>query len=197
LFIPILSAFIGWITNYIAVKMIFRPRLPRVVFGIKLWGLIPKRKTDLALKIGETVENELISHDDIHMAINSVDFQQELMASVMEPIDNFINKKLKDNPLLAMFASENIITQLKDTIKNELQKDILPGFLEKMFVHMEEKINFKEIVRKKVEDFDFERFEQIIYAIASKELRAIELLGAVLGFIIGLLQVGIFYLGKV
>ncbi len=63
--IPLISALIGWITNYLAVKMIFRPHIPIKILGITFHGILPKRKSALAHEIGETVERELISHDDI------------------------------------------------------------------------------------------------------------------------------------
>jgi uncharacterized membrane protein YheB (UPF0754 family) len=61
--------------------------------------------------------------------------------------------------------------------------------MESMFEKMEEKIDLKEIVRKKIEGFDLIKLEQIIYGIASRELKAIELWGGVLGFLVGIIQV--------
>ena len=49
LLLPIIGFVIGYLTNYIAVKMLFRPR--KSVFGIQ--GVIPKRKSVLARNIGE------------------------------------------------------------------------------------------------------------------------------------------------
>ena len=54
---------------------------------------------------------------------------------------------------------------------------------------IEGKLDFKEIVRKKIEEFDLSKLEQIIYKIASKELRSIEIFGGILGFCVGLVQV--------
>ena len=72
--LPVIAALIGWITNYIAVKMIFRPRHEIRFAGIRIMGLIPKRKHDLAIKIAETIEKELISHNDIRAILLSEDF---------------------------------------------------------------------------------------------------------------------------
>jgi uncharacterized membrane protein YheB (UPF0754 family) len=52
---PFVGALIGWLTNYLAIKMLFRPRQPRFIFGL-LCRVIPRRQRDLALKIGEVVE---------------------------------------------------------------------------------------------------------------------------------------------
>ena len=65
-----------------------------------------------------------------------------------------------------------------------------------MFEKVEGKLDFKEIVRKKIEEYDFIKLEQIIYKIASRELRYIEVFGGILGFIVGLAQVGIIIVGS-
>ncbi|MBN1984226.1 MAG: DUF445 family protein, partial [Chitinivibrionales bacterium] len=94
--------------------MIFRPRKPVSILGYKFWGLIPKRKSDLARKIGETIEKELISHEDIHAVVNTPSFHQEILNSVMAAIDSFIGQKLAANPFIAMFVSSSILEQLKE-----------------------------------------------------------------------------------
>ncbi len=81
-------------------------------------------------------------------------------------------------------------TSIKDMLKSEL-RGILPDMMENMFEKVEDRLNFKEIVKSKIEDFELDKLEQIIYNIASKELKSIEILGGVLGFIIGIAQVGI------
>jgi len=186
--IPLISALIGWVTNYLAVKMIFRPGEPFHFLGLKIQGLIPKRKSELARKIGETIEKELISHQDIHTVINSELFHEEILQSIVEAIEKFIEQKLGSNPLLSMMLSGEIAAQVKKMVKHELRA-MLPDFMEKMFEKVEERLDFKEIVRKKIEEFDFIRLEHIIYKIAARELRAIEIVGGILGFIIGLVQV--------
>ncbi len=61
------GALIGWTTNVIAIKLLFRPiepvRIP--LTKLTLQGLMPKRKKEIAKNIGETVENELISIEEI------------------------------------------------------------------------------------------------------------------------------------
>lgn len=188
--IPFISALIGWFTNYLAVKMIFRPKKQINILGIKIQGLIPKRKHDLAEKIGDTVEKELISHQDIHDAVNTEDFREEVLKSLMVAIDKFITEKLGGNPIVAMMLSGDAAESIKDMLKSEL-RGILPGMMEDMFEKVEDRLDFKAIVKGKIEEFELDKLEQIIYNIASKELKSIEILGGVLGFIIGIAQVGI------
>ncbi|MFP4417741.1 MAG: DUF445 domain-containing protein [Chitinispirillaceae bacterium] len=194
--IPIVSAFIGWLTNAIAVRMIFRPRKEVRVLGFRIVGLIPKRKADLARKIGETVEKELISHQDIHKVVNTPEFHKEILNTIMGKIDEFIEDNLGIIPMVSMLLDGDALAGIKKRIRNELQ-GMLPDTMENLFSKVESRIDFKEIVRKKIEAFELSKLEGIIYSIASRELKAIEIFGGVLGFMVGIAQVGIILLGNI
>lgn len=185
--IPVISAFIGWITNYVAVKMIFRPRKEIRFLGLRIIGLIPKRKSDLAAKIAETVEKELISHKDIRAIIQTEDFHLQIGNIIKSKIDSMIQNKISSNSLIAMFVTPDITSKLTEALMDDLNKEI-PVIIDSLFQSVESKINFQNIIREKIEGFDLSKLESIIYSIASKELKAIEILGGALGFIVGLVQ---------
>ena len=67
---PVIAAFTGWFTTWIAIYMLFHPRNPIRVFGITIQGIFPKRQNQVADKIGNMVANELILFDDIAKRIN-------------------------------------------------------------------------------------------------------------------------------
>lgn len=193
--IPLISALIGWITNYIAVKMIFRPRREINILGIRIIGLIPKRKSLLADKIAQTVENELISHRDIMNIMKSEDFHSQLGSVLKTKIEGFITSKVSSNSLLAMFVTPDTVSRLSALLMEELETE-LPGIMDEMFKKVESKLDFHTIIRDKIMGFDLAKLESIIYDIASKELKAIELLGGVLGFAVGLAQLAIILIGE-
>ena len=192
--IPLISALIGWITNYIAVKMIFRPRKEINLLGIRLIGLIPRRKADLAMKIAETVEKELISHRDIKEIIKSQDFHAHTSTAIKSKIDAFINNKISTNSLLTLLVSPDIVSKLSSLLMDDLEKEI-PGIIDELFQTVESKLDFQSIIKDKIMGYDLSKLESIIYTIASRELKAIEYLGGILGFIIGILQLAIIVIG--
>ena len=63
--IPFISAFIGWFTNWIAIKMLFHPKNPVKVLGITIQGIFPKRQQQFAQKLGVLVATELLHFNDI------------------------------------------------------------------------------------------------------------------------------------
>lgn len=186
--VPLVSAFVGWATNYIAVKMLFRPRNPVRFAGMAIQGLLPRRRSELARTIGETVERELLSHRDIEQALCAASFRQEISRVLRRRVDDFFDSTFGANPLFAMFLGSDVAASAKDLLVVEVEK-LIPGTVELLLANLESKLDFKEIVRTRIEGFELDRLERIVAAIASRELRAIELFGGVLGFLVGIVQV--------
>lgn len=186
-----IGAMIGWITNYVAIKMLFRP-YKEINFGLfKIQGLIPKRKHEIAISIADTVQKELISLNDV---TNSLD-GEELEKRMGDMIDKILDEKLegeliKKFPMLAMFMSEDMLRKIKNMIKTSIleNKDTI---IEMFSNYLEEKVNFREIIIKNVDGFSLEKLEDITYSLAKKELKHIEVVGAILGGIIGFFQFGV------
>ena len=69
---PLIGALIGYFTNYIAVKMLFKPHKPVMIGKHRLPftpGLIPKRKDELAGAIGSAVSDVLLTKEDLAQAL--------------------------------------------------------------------------------------------------------------------------------
>ncbi|MGM0608126.1 MAG: DUF445 domain-containing protein [Candidatus Muiribacteriota bacterium] len=191
---PIAGAFIGYSTNYIAVKMLFHPRKQINFLGIKIQGIFPKRQKELAVSLGDVIEKELISHHDVNIIIEDPNLKSKLKEDIKEHFINFISTKAGDiNPMLAMFLNDEIINKIKVLMDPEIDR-ILPEIINKLTREIEKELDFSEVVREKVEAFSMEKLEEILFAIMSKEFRFIELIGGFIGLLIGVLQSVIFLL---
>lgn len=187
--IPIISAFIGWFTNWIAIKMLFHPREPKKILGVTIQGIFPKRQQQFAEKLGKLVSQELLSFADIEKKITDPKNIQQLMPVVEAHIDQFLRKKLADEmPIISMFIGENTIQQLKSVFLKELET-LFPVIMQRYMGNLQQQLDLERIVIEKVAGFSTDKLESILVSIMSKEFRFIEILGAILGFIIGLLQV--------
>lgn len=190
LLIPCIAAAIGWFTNFLAVKMIFRPYKPLHILGFKLQGLMPRRQADMARSIGQTVEKELLSHGDIKEILGRKDVHNDIHRLIEEQLDIFLSEKLSANPMIAMFVQGAAGEQIKKSLLEHLERE-LPTYLELLLEALERHMDFSTIVSEKIEGFDLSKLEGIVYDICVKELKMIEVLGGVLGFIIGALQVAL------
>ncbi len=187
--IPIISAFIGWITNWIAIKMLFHPRNPIKIVGLTIQGIFPKRQQAFASKLGQLVGQELLSFSDIEKQITDPNQLQKIYPIIESNIDHFLRNKLKEKmPMISMFIGDKTITTMKEALMEELQL-MMPSMLENYLHNIKDAMDIEQQVIKKVSLFSMDKLEQILYQLMSKEFRFVEIIGAVLGFIIGLVQV--------
>lgn len=122
--IPILvGALIGYCTNYIAIKMLFRPQKPIYVFGKKLPftpGVIPKNKSRIAAAVGNAVGQNLFTNQDIVNAITESGLKNNLSEKIMDTAFN-TDSSIKDyiDKYYSKKSSEN-----DDLIQTELSKEV-------------------------------------------------------------------------
>lgn len=187
--IPVISAFIGWVTNWVAIKMLFHPREPKKILGISFQGIFPKRQQSFAEKLGKLVSAEFLSFDDIEQKISNPDNLQKIMPVIEEHMDDFLRNRLKDEmPVISMFIGDKTITNLKGTFMKEIEA-LLPVVMKKYASNLKEELDLEQIVTQKVAAFSSDKLEEVLYQIMSKEFRFVEIIGAVIGFIIGAVQV--------
>jgi len=184
---PLIGALTGWITNWVAVKMLFHPKEPKNLLLFKVQGVFPKRQKAMAEKLGHIVASELFSIDDVVEKMKSSD-NSEVFGFVEQKIDDFINAKLPSSmPMLAMFLNDDLKNKIKTTLLQEISQ-VIPGVIDSYAKKLKNEIDVKAIVYEKVVNFSSDKLEDILYSIMKKEFKFIELLGGILGFIIGLIQ---------
>ena len=187
--IPLISAFIGWFTNWIAIKMLFHPRQPKKILGVTFQGIFPKRQKQFALKLGKLVSNELLSFSEIEQKISNPDNVQKIMPILETHIDTFLREKLTlQIPMIGMLMGEKTIGMVKEVFLKELE-ELFPILMKQYMNTLQSELDLEKIVTEKVGNFSSDKLEEILNQIMSTEFRFIEIIGAVLGLLIGLIQV--------
>ncbi|GAC1443348.1 MAG: DUF445 family protein [Sediminibacterium sp.] len=187
--IPLMSAFIGWFTNRIAVKMLFHPRRPKRILGIVFHGIFPKKRQQFAGKLGKLVSSELLSFRDIEQQITLPENMQKIMPMAEVHIDHFLRHRLvAEMPVIGMFIGDKTITQLKTLFLSELES-LFPLIMKEYMHHLQQDLDLEKIVTEKLAGFPLDKLEHLLYTTLSKEFRLVGILGGILGFLIGLIQV--------
>ncbi|HEV3413546.1 MAG TPA: DUF445 domain-containing protein [Puia sp.] len=194
--IPFISAFIHWLTIWMALKLLFHPRNPRRILGFTLQGVFPKKQQQIAESLGRIVGQQLLSFGDIEKTITDPQNVQRILPAVEEHIDHFLRSKLKEAmPMISMFIGEKTIAQLKAVFMRELE-ELFPVILSQYVSHLREDLDLERIVVGKIAGFSNDRLEAMLNEFLTKEFRFVEVIGAALGFLIGLLQILITLLMK-
>lgn len=120
---PIVGGVIGYITNGIAIKMLFRPLKPLYLLGKPIpftQGIIPKERERIARSIGEVVARELINQTTLKDSLLS----QEMYSKIEYSIDEWFR----------------IQKSSKETVKERLEIISTPKVVEELANHLKEKV---------------------------------------------------------
>lgn len=189
---PFITAAIGWLTNWVAIKMLFRPLKPIKILFWKWQGLIPRRHLQLAGEAAEMIEREILQQHTIQEEIRKIDLEPHLDEAAHHLVWDRIGPQLQAIPLLGSFVNDSTLARFEAIARAEMKKEASP-LMDKVATEFENSVNLKEMIEGKIAELELERLEAIVTEVAKREFRTIEILGAVLGFIIGLVQITLFY----
>ncbi|EGT3614804.1 DUF445 family protein [Clostridium perfringens] len=174
----LIGAIIGYITNWLAIKMLFRPREAKYIFGMKVPftpGLIPKEKSRIANKVGETVGTHLLNSDSLSKALKNEKVKLKFDEIAKEKINQIFESEETVEVALKDLLGDSYYSLKEDTIKN-ISKTILEAIQEESFKN---KIKFyivdsiKGQLEKKpekvVEFINSAKFRKIILNILAEE----------------------------
>ncbi|HBF5319608.1 DUF445 family protein [Clostridioides difficile] len=186
LILAVIGGFIGYVTNVVAIRLIFRPIEPIKIpiLNIEIVGLIPKRRAEIAANVGEIIQEEFLSMDEILANIITDEDKEEVVRYIKARVKIIIHEKVLFIPsgiknMIQDYLGEIIESEVKQSI-DELSKNIINK--------ANERIDIQKMVEDKINELDLYELEEIIIRIAKKELKHIEFLGLVLGFLIGIAQ---------
>ena len=182
--VPLLGGVIGYLTNRLAVKMLFRPIRPVNLLGLRIQGLIGRRQQALAESLGRVVSDHLVEHQDIIESLGKVDVEELLSSAIADGLRPKV-EEWRSFPLLGGFLTDERVESIRDGLVTGLLKheDKILAALESA---IESGLDIREMVTEKVRAFPVETLETLVLEVASRELRMIEWLGGLLGVIIGL-----------
>lgn len=192
----LIGAVIGYITNWLAIKMLFRPREAKYIFGMKLPftpGLISKEKSRIANKVGETVGTHLLNSDSLSKALKDDKIKSKFNEVAKEKINQVINSNSTLEESLKNTLGENYYA-LKGNMINNIAKTILESIQEEEFKNklkfyivdsIKERLNknpekiidfinsnkFREVIIKTLEE---EKTRDIIGKALLKEVKTLE-----------------------
>eukprot|EP01060_Flectonema_neradi_P040162 TRINITY_DN9061_c0_g1_i2.p1 TRINITY_DN9061_c0_g1~~TRINITY_DN9061_c0_g1_i2.p1 ORF type:complete len:411 (+),score=67.60 TRINITY_DN9061_c0_g1_i2:55-1287(+) len=215
---PFITAFVGYGTNVIAIKLIFQPYEPRCGFnlGCVKWkgfqGVFPKRKYGLAEQIGEMVDKNLLSaaemvdkmktelgldpsSQDAMLGENSQveqELEKEIHTAVEDMINEFGNKMGGQGTINAFTGPfggrEVFVNNLTKGAMFSLKKN-LPLMMETFANAFKSQIPFRRLITERIRNqMSPADLEEMFMSFMSTELGFVEQLGGILGAMVGVLQ---------
>ena len=121
---PAVGAVIGYITNDIAIRMLFRPHQAKYIMGIHVPftpGIIPKEKARIAGAIGKAVSENLMNREVLEKSLLSDD----MLMKISNAIDEFVTTQSGNDETIEQFA----LHYLSSDDINAMRSDVTGGIV--------------------------------------------------------------------
>ena len=128
---PLLGGLIGYITNDIAIRMLFRPHKAKYLFGIHIPftpGIIPKEKGRIAEAIGGVISENLMNNEVLEKYLLS----DEMIGKVRSAVEEFISTQQQNQESVARFLGHYLSNDEIDTIAQNINQSITKQTYEKL-----------------------------------------------------------------
>lgn len=120
---PLSGSIIGYFTNWLAIKMLFRPHQPKHIFGMEVPftpGLIPKERKRLAETVGSSISENLMNREVLEKNLLS----EDMLTKIGEGYDAFITKQKVNTESLRTFLSHFLSKEDLDKIQSDTGREL-------------------------------------------------------------------------
>lgn len=187
--LPIISAFIGWFLMWICIKLLFHPKQPKKILGLTIQGIFPAKQEQLAIKSGRLISSKLFSFSNLEEKIADPQSVSKLLPVLETHIDIFLREKLPVQiPMLGMLIGDKTISQVKGVFMKELE-ELFPLLMKQYMNTLQSELDLETMITEKVRKLPPASIEQVVNETLYPQFKLVKIIGAVIGFIIGLVQI--------
>ena len=130
---PLIGAGIGYVTNWIAIKMMFRPTKAIKIGKFTLPftpGIIPKNRSRLAEAIGNTISNNLLTENDLKDVLLSDEIKSQIQEKIEEYISSLSSEDMTLEDFINLYVEKDSYDKTMTSIQSNLTKSILQTVIE-------------------------------------------------------------------
>jgi uncharacterized membrane protein YheB (UPF0754 family) len=187
---PVFGLFVGWFTDWLALKMIFRPKEPTKYLGLFTWqGLFLKRRKEVAAAYGDLIARDVLTPANIIDAVLSGPLSDQLFDMIQKHVQKMIDEEAGLAKPFIIFA---VGTKRYDEMKRMVLRKLmvrLPRTLKHLEGYAAEAMDVRNTLTTKMQQLTVDEFEGILRPVFKQDEWILITVGAVLGFLVGELQV--------
>ncbi len=187
---PSVAALIGWVTNMVAIRLLFKPYEPVRLLLFNLQGVIPKHYREYVEKIADIAVGNFLTTQELTAMLDPGELAENFKPFFDRAFDEALEeaRRLADPKYASMLESPG-----SENIRKQVWEQILasaPQALEELVERADELVDMHAWIVEKNMLLGPQGMEKVVHDISGRELRWIEYFGAIFGVMIGLFQFG-------
>jgi uncharacterized membrane protein YheB (UPF0754 family) len=185
LIMPAFGLIVGWITDWLALKLIFNPKRPIRILGIEFQGLFLKRRQEVAADYGALIADEIITADKVIAAIVQGPLSDRVFHMVSKQVQAALDRSVGvARPLMSLTIGTARYRRVKDMISEKVLER-LPETMTYVEDYAREAMDVRNLLVQKMQQLDELQFEALIRPAFEQDEWILITVGALLGFVMG------------
>jgi uncharacterized membrane protein YheB (UPF0754 family) len=186
---PVAGFFIGYLTNFAALKMIFEPASPKKVLGLTWQGSFLKRQEEVSEAYARLITENIVTTENIMKAM----FEGPGSARLLEIIDRHVQDAAARHdatagPVTTLLLGSDGLEALKERVARGVVKAVPSGPLYDVEPYANEALDLEDTLRTRLQALPPDQFTGLLRPIFQEDEWKLLLVGAVLGLLVGLFQ---------
>ncbi|MFA5938547.1 MAG: DUF445 domain-containing protein [Sinimarinibacterium sp.] len=188
---PLFGLFTGWFTDWLALKMVFRPVHPtRYALGMVEWqGLFLKRRKEVAKEYGRLIAQEIITPGNIIDAVLKGPLSDRIFSMVHREVQRLVDDQSGlAKPLVVLAVGSRRYQEMKQVVAEKVMAR-LPATMKHVEEYAGKQMDLENLLSVKMAELSPEEFEGLLRPAFEQDEWILITVGAVLGFLVGEMQV--------
>lgn len=192
IFLPLVGALIGYVCKWCAIRMLFAPAQFRGIGKLGWQGVVQRRATKFANGVADTVQQAGLTVDAMLSKLSDADIRSQLLPLVEQLAPGALEAGLDTlKPGISKLLPAPVKTQLLGQITRETER-VITAVLPLARQQIAGLVDVRALVVTQLSGHNADRLARLFRTVGARELRVVIYYGAVLGFMIGLLEVGFY-----
>jgi uncharacterized membrane protein YheB (UPF0754 family) len=188
LIMPAFGLVVGWLTDWLALKLIFNPKRPKRILGIEFQGLFLKRRREVAADYGGLIADEIITPHKVIHAVLTGPLSDRVFAMVRRQVQEALDRSAgAARPLLVATVGTSRYQEMKLSISGQVMAR-LPHTLRHVEAYAKQAMGVRSVLVEKMQHLTDVQFERLIRPAFEQDEWKLIAVGAALGFVMGELQ---------
>lgn len=186
--LPVGGFVVGYLTNYLALKMIFRPVNEHLVCGLKVQGLFLKRQKEVSIQFAEITAKEILTSHAMWEAILEGPKRENFNAMCVKHTHNFVDLMAGSlRPLVEHMMGEEEFKALKDDIAKQMIES-LPMAIRFGHNYTTKALDMANTIREAMQGLSPLEFEGVLHPVFEEDELKLIVVGGTLGAAVGVFQ---------
>lgn len=188
LMLPIGGLLVGYLTNWLALKLIFQPQQPIKIIFWTLQGLFLKRQKEVAATYSKIVATKILTTQKVFEAILNGKEKTLLDKIIEKNVEKAVNHSVGGfRSVVQLLMGRSAFEEMKEMITKTFQ-DVLANMISATFDYADDALDMENTLNEKMSNLSSVEFEGFLHPVFQEDELKLILVGAVLGMFAGFLQ---------